>query len=113
MSLVLREMRSNLLYFATGHGATDINHKDHILWHHWKALRCKEVHKVAIDYLESRERQRESEASVPLGVPYWLLLQIEVRHFPPKQKMSLSCSLGGTMQRLSHWLAYVRERDSV
>ena len=46
-----------LLHFPTVHGATDVNHKDHALGHHRKALRCKEVHEVAIDDLERGERR--------------------------------------------------------
>ena len=45
-------MKTNLLNFPTGHGATDVNHKDYVLGHHWKALGREEVHKVAIDYLQ-------------------------------------------------------------
>jgi hypothetical protein len=49
-------MKTNLLDFPTRHGAADINHKDYVLRHHWKALGCKEVHKVAIDYLQVWKR---------------------------------------------------------
>lgn len=49
-------MRTNLLDFPTRHGATDVNHKGYVLRHHWEALGCKEVHKVAIDYLQRWER---------------------------------------------------------
>lgn len=49
-------MKTNLLDFPTRHGAADVNHKDYVLRHHWKALGCKEVHKVAIDYLQGWER---------------------------------------------------------
>lgn len=48
---------ANLLDFPTIHGAADINHKDYVLGHHWKALGCKEVHKIAIDYLQRWERR--------------------------------------------------------
>lgn len=49
-------IKTNLLDFPTRHGAADINHKDDVLRHHWKALGRKEVHKVAVDYLQRWER---------------------------------------------------------
>lgn len=49
-------MGANLLDFPTVHGAADVNHKDYVLRHHWKAFRCKEVHEVAIDNLQWWER---------------------------------------------------------
>lgn len=53
--------------FPTSHGAADINHKDYVLRHHWEALRCEEVHKVAIDDLPRWERDNAEVRSLSLG----------------------------------------------
>lgn len=54
-----------LLHLGPKHGATDVNHKHHVLLHGWEASGRKVVNKVAVIDLEGERESRKASRSRP------------------------------------------------